>query len=149
LYLFRWLPALLSMDPSSNLKGQLFNLKQRFVLTMPDRIAAIESTLAACVDGDREMNNRLERQFHTLGGTAGTYDLNAVAAAAFEGEEACAEFNRSSLTGENFTYLAFLVNQLPAALAADAPDQWSARTVLTATETAAVVSKKHKGGSAA
>ena len=101
---------------------------------MPDRIAAIASTLDDCREGGREVTDRLERQFHTLGGTAGTYDLNAVAAAAFEGEEACMELNQFPLESENFTYLTFLVDQLRVALAADAPEQWTARTVLTVAE---------------
>ncbi len=122
------------MEPSTTLKGQLFDLKQRFVQTMPNRIAAIASTLTGRIDGDSGVMGRLERQFHTLGGTAGTYGLNAVAATAFEGEEVCAELKDSSLDGDNATYLAFLVNQLFGALAADAPDQWTARTVLDAVD---------------
>src|SRR4029077_12815367 len=122
------------MEPSVSLKGRLFELKQRFVQTMPDRIAAIASTLAGCVDGGREATDRLERQFHTLGGTAGTYDLHAVAAAAFEGEEACMELNQSPLDSDDFTYLTFLVDQLLVALAADAPAQWTARTILRAAD---------------
>ncbi len=122
------------MGPPTTLKGQLFDLKQRFVRTMPDRIAAIAATLAACLDGGSEATHRLERQFHTLGGTAGTYDLHAVAAAAFEGEEACVEINRSPLDSDGFTYLTFLVDQLRGALAIDAPAQWTAHTVLTAAD---------------
>ncbi|MGZ5475669.1 MAG: hypothetical protein ACXW3E_01400 [Thermoanaerobaculia bacterium] len=34
------------MELPTTLKGRLFDLKQRFVQTMPDRIAAIASTLA-------------------------------------------------------------------------------------------------------
>ena len=120
------------MEPSTTLKGQLFDLKQRFVQTMPNRIAAIASTLEGRFDAEPGVMDRLERQFHTLAGTAGTYGLNAVAATAFEGEEVCAELEESLLEGDNYTYLAFLVNQLSGALAADAPDQWTARTVLEA-----------------
>jgi HPt (histidine-containing phosphotransfer) domain-containing protein len=120
------------MDSSTVLKGRLFDLKQRFVQTMPDRIAAIASTLADCAEDGGEMTDRLERQFHTLGGTAGTYDLHAVAAAAFEGEEACSEVNRSLLDSDHFAYLTFLVEQLRVALVSDAPAQWAARTILNA-----------------
>jgi HPt (histidine-containing phosphotransfer) domain-containing protein len=131
------------MEPSATLNGRLLDLKQRFVQTMPDRIAAIATTLAGCADGGSEMTDRLERQFHTLAGTAGTYDLNAVAAAAFEGEEACAELGQSPLGGDSVTYLAFLVDQLRAALAADAPAQWTARTVLSAADAGHVASEKN------
>jgi HPt (histidine-containing phosphotransfer) domain-containing protein len=130
------------MEPSTTLKGRLFDLKQRFVQTMPDRVAAIASTLAGCVDGGREVTDRLERQFHTLGGTAGTYDLHAVAAAAFEGEEACMELNQFPLDSDNFTDLTFLVDQLRVALATDAPPQWTARTVLTAADARAAASEQ-------
>jgi len=130
------------MEPSTTLKGRLFDLKQRFVQTMPDRIAAIASTLAGCIDGGREVRDQLERQFHTLAGTAGTYDLHAVAAAAFEGEEACAELNQSPLDSDSFRYLTFLVDQLRGALAADAPAQWTARTVLIAADAQDVASEQ-------
>jgi len=126
------LVALIGMEPSAALQGRLFDLKQRFVQTMPDRIAAIASTLADYVEGDGEMTDRLERQFHTLGGTAGTYDLHAVAAAAFEGEEACSEINRSLLDSDHLAYVTFLVEQLRVALVADAPAQWTARSILSA-----------------
>jgi HPt (histidine-containing phosphotransfer) domain-containing protein len=129
------------MEPSATLNGRLLDLKQRFVQTMPDRIAAIASTLAGCSDGGKEVTDRLERQFHTLAGTAGTYDLNAVAAAAFEGEEACAELGQSPLDRDSFRYLTLLVDQLRGALAADAPAQWTARTVLTAADATAVAKK--------
>ena len=136
------------MEPSATLKGRLFDLKQRFVQTMPDRIAAIASTLSACVEGGKEVSDRLERQFHTLGGTAGTYDLHAVAAAAFEGEEACMELGHSPLEGDNFTYLTFLVDQLRVALATDAPAQWTARTILSAAD-ASTAAHEQTGVSAA
>jgi chemotaxis protein histidine kinase CheA len=123
------------MEPSislEELKGRLFDLKQRFVQKMPDRIAAIATTLAACIAGDGDAMDQLERQFHTLAGTAGTYELTAVAATAFEGEAACAGLKESPLDSDNFKYLTYLVDQLRGALAADAPAQWTARTVLTA-----------------
>lgn len=118
------------MESSTTLNGRLLDLKQRYVRKMPERIAVIASTLAACMDGGIEAKDRLEREFHTLGGTAGTYDLHSVAAAAFEGEEACAELDRSPLDSDTFTYLTFLVDQLRVALALDASAEWSVRTVL-------------------
>jgi HPt (histidine-containing phosphotransfer) domain-containing protein len=137
------------MEPSTTtLKGRIFDLKQRFVQTMPERIVAIATTLDGCIAGGDEALQRLERQFHTLAGTAGTYDLRAVAGAAFEGEEACVELRESPLDSENFTYLTFLVNQLRGALAIDAPGQWSARTVLTAAD-APEADAEHNGVSAA
>ncbi len=120
--------ATISME---EFKGRLIDLKRRFVQKMPDRIAAIASTLAASAAGDGEARARLEREFHTLAGTAGTYGLNAVAAAALEGEEASVGLEMSPLDHEAFKTLTRLVDQLRSALAADAPGQWTARTVLS------------------
>lgn len=122
------------MHAVATLKGQLFDLKQRFVQKMPDRIAAIAETLAHYVEGETQAGDRLERLFHTLAGTAGTYDLRAVAAAAREAEEVCAQHNHASLDRETLSYLAFLVDQLRTALAVDAPALWTARTVLEPAE---------------
>lgn len=113
------------MELSTELRGRLLDMKQRFVRSVPDRIAAITSALADFRNGGSEAPHRLERQFHTLAGTAGTFDLSAVAAVAFEGEEACLELHQSAPDGEDFTYLAFLVEQLHGALAVDA-GPWSA-----------------------
>jgi HPt (histidine-containing phosphotransfer) domain-containing protein len=113
------------MEPATALRGRLLDLKQRFVRTIPDRIEAITSSLADCRDGGSDGVDRLERQFHTLAGTAGTYDLNAIAAAAFEGEEACGELHQAPPDHGDYTYLAFLVDQLHGAMAIDAPAQWA------------------------
>jgi chemotaxis protein histidine kinase CheA len=129
------------MEESTVLKGQLIELKERFIQKMPDRIEAMASMLASCTDGGSDAMDRLERQFHTLAGTAGTFGLNAVAAAAFDGEEACAEGNRFPL---DMRYLSILVDQLRFALAADAPAQWTARTVLIAPDAADGVRGVHR-----
>src|SRR5688500_323802 len=112
-----------AMDPSTSLTGRLLDLKQRFVRTMPDRIATITSTLSGYGDGGGDVRALLERQFHTLAGTAGTYDLDAVAAAAFEGELACVELAKLQHDNGDFMYLTFLVDQLHGALAVDAARQ--------------------------
>lgn len=111
------------MESTTAFTGRLLDMKQRFVRTMPDRIAAITSTLSAYRNGDGEVMALLARQFHTLAGTAGTYDLDAVAAAACEGEQACVELEDSQPDRGDFLYLAFLVDQLHGALAVDAARQ--------------------------
>lgn len=111
------------MESSTSPTGRLLDMKQRFVGTMPNRIAAITSTLSGYEHGGEEVRALLERQFHTLAGTAGTYDLDAVAGAAFEGEQACVEIGEAQPDGGDFTYLSFLVDQLHGALAADAARQ--------------------------
>jgi hypothetical protein len=103
----------------SVLNEKLLVLKNRYVLTLPDRIAAIASTLAGWTDGGAETTEQLEMQFHTLAGTAGTYKLMTVAATASEGEEACIEVDHSPLDREDFIYLSFLVQRLQHALLVD------------------------------
>lgn len=112
-----------TMESSTSLTGRLLDLKQRFVRKMPDRIAAITATLSGYGAGGADVRALLERQFHTLAGTAGTYDLDAVAAAASEGEQACVDLGNSQPEGDDFMYLAFLVDQLHGALAVDAARQ--------------------------
>lgn len=104
----------------SVLDEKLLALKRRYVLTVPDRIEAIAATLAGWMDGGSETTERLELQFHTLAGTAGTYELRSIAAVAAVGEEACVELDHSALDGDDFTYLSFLVDQLQYAVVADA-----------------------------
>ena len=105
------------MNSAAVFERRLQDLKQRFVQTMPDRIEAIASTLSGCSGTDR--TSVLERQFHSLAGVAGTYQLNAIAAVAAEGEEACAELHESVVESGDLTYLEFLVGQLRGALAVD------------------------------
>jgi chemotaxis protein histidine kinase CheA len=111
------------MDTQS-FNGRLFELRQRFITAMPEKVGSISETLARCAGDDRSAMYRLERQFHTLAGTAGTYGLMAVAAAAREAEEACAELHESSMDGESFYYLQYLVDQVRrAASCVDAVEQ--------------------------
>lgn len=133
------------MEPSitlEELKGRLLDLKERFVQKMPERILEIATTLAACIAGEGEAMARLERQFHTLAGTAGTYELGAVAATAFEGEAVCAGLESSPFDSDSLEYLTFLVDQLSGALAADAPAQWTSHTILTAADSQEASSKR-------
>jgi HPt (histidine-containing phosphotransfer) domain-containing protein len=109
------------MNATNRFENRLNELKQRFVRRMPERIAAITSTLAGYGDGGREATRRMETQFHNLAGTAGTFDLEAIAAVACEGEQACAELNQSAPDSGDFSYLAYLVERLEGALAIDTP----------------------------
>jgi HPt (histidine-containing phosphotransfer) domain-containing protein len=109
------------MNATNQFENRLIEMKQRFVRMMPDRIAAISSTLAGYGDGGREATRTMETQFHNLAGTAGTFDLEAIAAVASEGEQACAELNQSAPDSGDFSYLAYLVDCLQGALAIDAP----------------------------
>jgi chemotaxis protein histidine kinase CheA len=103
----------------SVLNEKLLVLKNRYVLTVPDRIADIASTLAGWANGGAKTTEQLAMQFHTLAGTAGTYKLMTVAATASEAEETCLEVDHSPLDREDFIYLSFLVKRLQHALLVD------------------------------
>jgi len=122
------------MELSTIFKDRLSELKQRFVSTLPERFAAISATVAGFGDGDRRTIERLERQFHSLAGTAGTYDLKAIAAAAAEGEDVCAEWKRSADSTEPLEYLTFITSQLYGALGADTPSPWTAGAMRSTTD---------------
>lgn len=60
-------------------------LKERFVNGLPMRLDAMIEMVS------RSAKQDLERAFHSLAGTGGTYGLSAVAAIAREGEEMCGQ----------------------------------------------------------
>jgi diguanylate cyclase (GGDEF)-like protein len=68
------------MNDLRSAEEKLAALRQRFALSLPGRLDAIETALA----GDA---SELERQFHTLAGTAGTFGFSVISALARLGEE--------------------------------------------------------------
>jgi diguanylate cyclase (GGDEF)-like protein len=67
---------------------KLLQLRERFTAGLPRRIDEIAGTLSNCEAHLAPLSD-LERQFHSLAGTAGTYGLTAVADLAAAGEAAC------------------------------------------------------------
>jgi chemotaxis protein histidine kinase CheA len=108
------------MQTAENFQGRMATLTSRFVGTMPQRVTDIAETLTRCSRDSLTAAPLLERQFHSLAGTAGTYGLEAIAAVAAEGEETCSSLGDGSID-ENLTYLNFLVSQLRAAAGDYAP----------------------------
>ena len=102
------------MEGTEALMGRLVDLRGRFIKTVPGRVDAIAATLARC-EADFAAIHQLERQFHTLAGTAGTYGLDSVAITASEAEAVCAEFLETHVNNETFHYLKDLIDQLRAA----------------------------------
>jgi diguanylate cyclase (GGDEF)-like protein len=76
---------------SEKLGPKLLVLKERFVEALPQRFddlsTALERWGSAAEPG---LFEEVERRFHTIAGTAGTYGVVHVAALAAEGEETCA-----------------------------------------------------------
>jgi chemotaxis protein histidine kinase CheA len=67
------------------LEQRIRELKQRYALTLPDRVASIGNLLLQAGE-QAVVRAELLRQFHTLAGTAGTFGYNDVAALACEAE---------------------------------------------------------------
>ena len=67
------------------LEERIRELRQRYALTLPDRVASIGNLLTQA--GERNAARvELLRQFHTLAGTAGTFGYQDLATLAWEAE---------------------------------------------------------------
>lgn len=75
------------MGAVASVEEKIRALRDRFVSGLADRVAVIETELANMAKDGSAMG--LERQFHTLAGTAGTYGLDRIAELAARGEEIC------------------------------------------------------------
>ena len=71
------------MTAANRLEQAIAGLRDRFLLGLPARLDVIDTALLAAATSD------VERGFHSLAGTAGTYGLPAIAEVAAEGEYAC------------------------------------------------------------
>ncbi|HEX3582872.1 MAG TPA: diguanylate cyclase [Thermoanaerobaculia bacterium] len=103
------------MGAVASVEEKIRALRDRFVSGLGDRIAEIDQELAQMAgNGSAAV---LERKFHTLAGTAGTYGLERVAELAAEGEEICCD----QIVDQTATQaLHAIVADLRAAIAAEA-----------------------------
>lgn len=95
---------------NNRLDTRLLDLRKRFIRSLPDRVAAIVETLRQRQDG-AEREGTLDRQFHNLSGTAGTFGFFAIAAAALDGFDECAGLNGARIEGDA-RYLWSIVEEL-------------------------------------
>jgi HPt (histidine-containing phosphotransfer) domain-containing protein len=107
-------------DMTKTLERRLHDLRERFVGSLPERLATMAETLRQCQDGVPQTGGKLDRQFHTLAGTAGTYGLHSIAAAAVDGEDACGQLGGDSIEEFDARYLWSLIEELQYAIAMDA-----------------------------
>src|SRR5947207_3056572 len=91
-------------------------LRDRFVGGLTARIDGIEAELAQMAKDGSAMG--LERLFHTLAGTAGTYVLDRIAELAAQGEEICDD---QIVDASAMRALHVIAADLRAALAAEGP----------------------------
>ncbi len=92
-------------------------LRKRFTDTLPDRLAEVRRAwMRLCASpASPEVQHQLARQFHTLGGTAGSYGLMDVAGLAAEGELTCEDLGAHP-DSDTFPYLATIVNDISRAV---------------------------------
>jgi len=76
------------MTTSHPAELKLLELKERFAAALPQRIDELATATSQC-EAQRAPLRDLERKFHSLAGTAGTYGMTTVSNLAAEGEEAC------------------------------------------------------------
>ena len=95
---------------SARFQARLLELRNRYVQCLPDRVAAIVQTLRECQELGTA-SGVLDRQFHNLAGTAGTYGLFAIAATAMEGFDECVDLNGARIEGDA-RYLWSVVEEL-------------------------------------
>ncbi|HJW92170.1 MAG TPA: response regulator [Thermoanaerobaculia bacterium] len=67
---------------------KLLQLRERFAAALPQRIDDLDGAIRSC-EAEPATLHDLERKFHSLAGTAGTYGMNDIAGLAAEGEDAC------------------------------------------------------------
>lgn len=91
-------------------EARLLDLRKRFIRSLPGRVAAIVTALQQRQD-IAELQGTLDRQFHNLAGTAGTYGFFAIAAAAVDGFDECARLNGARIEGDA-RYLWSIVEEL-------------------------------------
>src|SRR3954454_25348198 len=69
------------------IESKLLQLRERFAAALPGRIDDLAEAVARC-EADPATLHHVERAFHTLAGTAGTYGMTTISALAAEGERA-------------------------------------------------------------
>jgi hypothetical protein len=108
------LEALMSqgaMMTTASLETRLLDLRNGYIRSLPERIAAIAESLRRRLDGGSDTAETLDRQFHNLAGTAGTYGLLAVAASAREGFDECSSLEGDAISS-HARYLWSIVEEL-------------------------------------
>lgn len=94
----------------SGFELRVAELRDRYVLSLPALVAAIAEGLRSR-QHSASPSGALDRQFHSLAGTAGTFGLFAIAATATDGFEECASLDGARIEGAA-RYLWSIVEEL-------------------------------------
>lgn len=94
----------------SGFELRVAELRARYVLSLPALVAAIAEALRGRQQS-ASGSGLLDRQFHSLAGTAGTFGLFAIAATATDGFEECASLDGARIDGPA-RYLWSIVEEL-------------------------------------
>lgn len=105
------------MIPANRFETRLVDLKSRFARSLPGRVEEIAEALRQRQDYD-DGKGTLDRQFHNLAGTAGTFGFLSIAAVATDGFDECAEIGTGRFSGET-RYLWSILEELAHAASGD------------------------------
>ena len=105
------------MTTVNRFETRLADIKGRFARSLPERVEQIAETLRQRQDYD-DGKDTLDRQFHNLAGTAGTFGFHSIAAVATDGFDECAEVGAGRISGEA-RYLWSIVEELAYAASGD------------------------------
>jgi diguanylate cyclase (GGDEF)-like protein len=106
---------------SIHIETKLTMLKDRFMARLPQRLQDISDAIIRC-EADPSSFRDIERRFHSLAGTSGTYGLTAIAILAAEGESLCSTKSEDSCDPETLAYLGGLIESMRfSAASADKP----------------------------
>ena len=96
---------------TAKFETRLANLKNQYLGNLPARVASISAALRQRQEGIEQIDGDLHRQFHNMAGTAGTYGLFTIAAAATDGMDECANLGMAPIEGAA-RYLWSLIEEL-------------------------------------
>lgn len=112
---------------SERFDTRLAELRKRFVRSLPDRVATIVETLRQRQDS-AEREGTLDRLFHNLAGTAGTFGFFGIAAAALDGFDECVGLDGARIEGDA-RYFWSIVEELANEACDPVALDWAAETI--------------------
>jgi HPt (histidine-containing phosphotransfer) domain-containing protein len=95
---------------NAGFESRVAELRARYVHSLPALVAAIRDALRGRPQAGPSPGS-LDRQFHSLAGTAGTFGLHAIAATALDGFDECSSFDETHVDGGS-RYLWSIVEEL-------------------------------------
>lgn len=100
------------MSPEAILEQRLDQLRQKFLEGLPKRLEAIDESWAGLQSRKMGAAETLERNFHSLAGTAGTFGVSHLSAVAANAERVCESLKSPGPDQESWQQIEMLIGQL-------------------------------------